>query len=72
MEIDLPILIFSNPTKLAIQSHQMRDDYSNVFFPFKKYSKKFFMDIAIWKLIYLDTVALHQWFEATWMEILQL
>ena len=49
MEIDLPILIFSNPTKLAIQSHQslMRDDYSNVFFPFKKHSKKFFIDIAI-------------------------
>ena len=30
MEIDLPILIFSNPTKLAIQKPPslMRDDYS--------------------------------------------
>ena len=49
MEIDLPILIFPNLTKLAIQKPPslMRDDYSNVFFSFKKHSNKFFMDIAI-------------------------
>ena len=35
MEIDLPILIFSNPEKLAIEKPPslMRDDYSVFFLP---------------------------------------
>ena len=54
MDIDLPILIFSNLTKLAIQKPPslMRDNYSG-FFSFQKAFKKFFMGIAIWKLIYI-------------------
>ena len=52
MEIDLPILILSNLTKLAIKKPPslMRDEG---FFSFQKVFKKFFMDIAIWKLIYI-------------------
>ena len=43
MEIDLPILIFSDLTKLAIQKppYLMRDDYSNVFFLSKSIQTSF-------------------------------